>query len=301
MNATRLGSTTQANIWTAQTEPSTRGKAPGRNTRAQRPIDRLSRSTINNVESSRNSKHLDSALSKMGAMFNALGTSASLDSAMAHVMHERSKRTNDVLKSAQGSIKDKFDKLRQQTIEQRKAVERRRQAQKSKSWWQSLVTFVKKAFDYGSALLTIASSVASGNAVGAVSGTLTLSSLLVRDFGADNSTTMWTSMGLAAGGGIVGSFSKGETATIPSQVKEGVVEGVSVGADLAAAHYNRKADYASADILDIKAEKKRLWQAIEDEQELIKDFVEAQTRTFNAIARILKTDSDNLNLAQASA
>ena len=68
-------------------------------------------------------------------------------SAVAQIMREQNKQTDDTLDSAQRTIKHNYNKMKAQTAQKREAAERRREAEEDKSAWEAFASIFEKELE----------------------------------------------------------------------------------------------------------------------------------------------------------
>jgi hypothetical protein len=241
---------------------------------------------------------LECALDKMANCAALLAGAESLDSAVAQIMREQSKQSDDACSRAQGRIQDNYKQMKHETQQRRLAVEKRREAMEDKSWWEKLVNVFKKVCDLGVAVVGGVASACTGNGVGVVSAALKIAGFAVSESG-DGDKARWTGFGLSAAGGLLGGLAKGgegaeKVAQKVGDVGNGVVQGVAAAAIGDCEHDAFDAD---ADLQDLRAERRRAQNAVEQEQELIKAYVEAQTRGMQLASKVLKSNKHVARLA----
>lgn len=248
------------------------------------------------------SPNLDSALSKMSSCLTLLAGAEALDSAVAQIMREQRKQADQACTSAEGKIQDNYEKMRHQTKEKRLAVERQREELEDKSWWEDVVDVFKKVFDLAATVAGGVASTIACNPAGIVAAALKVSGFIVTE-GSDSTAARWTGFGLSTGGAVVGAFSAGgdeaeKGARKVGDALNGIVQGV---ASYAIGEHEHDALEAKADLQDIRTARRRAQNAVEQEQELLKAYVEAQAKGLQLASKILKTNQNVARLATSEA
>jgi len=237
-------------------------------------------------------RELDAALQKMSRGLEALGCQDGLDSAMVQIMVAQSKQANEACSSAENAVKDNYEHMKYQTIQQRKVLEERREALENRSWWDKFVDLFKKVLDVGVAV----AGACTGNPAAIAAAILKVSGLIVTETCKDSDAGKWTGFALSTGGALVGAFSDAEIggAKRAADAAGGVVEGIGVYARGQCDHDVLDAD---ADLQDIRARRREAENAAEQEREVIEFYVEAQSRCMRAASQILENNNRVSQLA----
>lgn len=230
---------------------------------------------------------------------------ASLGDALGELMRLQNEQTTQRSEDARGQIKSNLKQQQAQTRRQIDEIAKRARAASKSSFWGKLVTVLKTV----AAAVTIAAGALSGNPLLVAGAALMLASLATSAL-SDSSEAKWTALGLglagaalSGGAGFLGS-SAGGMSSLTKLVGDGATQGMKLANVLAPGLANatasafqapqgladRDAAEAETGLAELRAWAQRLFQSSDDEREVLRTVMEAQTRAVALIVQSLDID-----------